>query len=279
MKGWLRRLATAPLDRVRARSHRMVHLVPPSGVGIGNILYILLEAHRVRLDGREGLATRTAALEPWLDVFPGLAELVIGRREMRLTDARRHGWFQQFESFESVLDSFIQERMLTAPQWPGVAHDVGTVTVNVRRGDYYAVREFRELYGFNIAEYVRLALAGSAAQAPITSVRVVSDDIDWCKQHLGFVKEYGHPMWQSPGDGPVQNLLDLARSRRLVLANSTFSYWGGYMSSVAHGDNHELIWAPGFHTRTYGDEVVAWQLDPRWTIVNQIPGGWGEPDE
>ena len=37
--------------------------------------------------------------------------------------------------------------------------DAGLLTVNVRRGDYYSVTRFRGMYSFDVAEYVRLAVA------------------------------------------------------------------------------------------------------------------------
>ena len=147
------------------------------------------------------------------------------------------------------------------------------MTVNVRRGDYYSEPHWRELYGFDVAAYVRLAVEGSLRQAPIDIVRVVSDGPDWCREHLAFLREYAEVEFQSPTDGPTENLIQLASADRLILANSTFSYWAAYISNVWHGDNHDRTWAPWFHRRDFLNGG-AWQLDPRWSVVRDIPGGW-----
>ena len=52
--------------------------------------------------------------------------------------------------------------------------DAGLLTVNVRRGDYYSVTRFRGMYSYDIAEYLRVAVAESiAADGPVGTLRVV----------------------------------------------------------------------------------------------------------
>lgn len=50
-------------------------------------------------------------------------------------------------------------------------------------------------------------------------------------------------------------------------------YWGGYLSTWRHGIPGNVI-APWFHIRPEG---AAWQLDPRWTVVTEIPSHWALP--
>ena len=64
----------------------------------------------------------------------------------------------------------------------------------------------------------------------------------------------------------------LACSKRLILANSTFSYWGAFIAQVL-GAQLENIVAPAFHQ---GDVPTASELwrDPRWNFIHEIDGGW-----
>lgn len=57
------------------------------------------------------------------------------------------------------------------------------------------------------------------------------------------------------------------------MTNSTFSYWCAYISNVLHRDNYAEVYAPWFHARTI-DGGRAYQLDPRWSVITDIPGGW-----
>ena len=59
----------------------------------------------------------------------------------------------------------------------------GTLTVNVRRGDYYGTVHEAE-FGIRIVPYVAAALALQAARAPLGHVQVVSDDLPWCQANL-----------------------------------------------------------------------------------------------
>lgn len=113
--------------------------------------------------------------------------------------------------------------------------------------------------------------------APSPEFHVVSDDVPWCQEHLGprLGARQVPVTYVTPEDTPGDHLAYLAGARRLILANSSFSYWGAYLSNVRHQDNHALVVSPWFHARLAdGTPYGAIQLDPRWTVVTEIPGGW-----
>lgn len=275
MKGRVLKTKALLLGAVRKRSSTVVNIPPSAGIGLGNMLAYWFWASRERKQGVKAYVQRTDAMEKWLDVFPQLNELTVHRRDLRFTDGRIHWMDQEFrERDRPALESFVRDYLLTSPRWPSQPPcEAAVVTVNVRRGDYYSNPGWRALYGFDVPAYVRVAMEGAAAQAPIEVVRVVSDGPQWCREHLGFLSNFGSLEFQAPGDGPEENLLQLSSARRLILANSTFSYWAGYMSNTWHRDNHSLVWAPWFHRRDF-NEGGAWHLDPRWSVVRDIPGGW-----
>lgn len=268
-----RRIGRTAVDRWRASSDRVVSMPPVAGIGVGNMFSFWLWAHHGRLVGEDRWVRRTDAMAPWLEAFPGLRPLVIDAAAVKLRDRRDADWHQDFDRFPRAhLESFIRERLFAGTQMALRDSDPGTVTVNVRRGDYYSDPVLRQLYGFDIAGYVRTAMEGSLSQAPVDAVEVVSDDPEWCRIHLSFLSDYGRIHYQSASDGPVENLGQLASARRLVLANSSFSYWAGYMSNVRHQDNYELVWAPSFHRRDINGGR-SWHLDPRWSVVENLSGG------
>ncbi len=81
--------------------------------------------------------------------------------------------------------------------------------------------------------------------------------------------------FENTAQPPEVHLAMLSNAPRLILANSTFSYWGGYLSSWRFGSPARVV-APWFHIRTdLGG--AAWQLDPRWSVVEDIPSNWALP--
>lgn len=251
---------------------------PVTGIGVGNMLSFWMWAHDGRLVGEDRWVRRTDAMDAWVKVFPGVRPLIIDKSAVALRDRRDDRWYQDFDAFPRAhLESFIRDRLLSDTRIPLQDRDSGTVTVNVRRGDYYSDPALRKLYGFDIAGYVRAAMEGSRSQAPVDLVEVVSDDPGWCRIHLSFLADYGRVHYQSASDGPVQNLGQLVSARRLVLANSSFSYWAAYMSNVRYGDNYSSVWVPAFHRRDMNDGR-SWHLDPRWSVVEAPSGNWDEVD-
>ena len=261
------RASRRALERWRFSSDRVVSMPPVTGIGVGNMFSFWMWAHHGKMIGEDRWVRHTEAMEPWLNVFPRLRSLLIDEGQVRIRDRRDHHWYQEFNCLPDVArESYIQERLFSGSTLPMRETNDGTVTVNVRRGDYYSDPALRELYGFDIAGYVRTAMEGSRRQAPVDMVEVVSDDPEWCRTHLPFLADYGRVHYQSASDGPVENLGQLVSARRLVLANSSFSYWAGYMSNVRHGDNYEFVWAPAFHRRDINGGL-SWHLDPRWSVV------------
>lgn len=276
LRNFTRYHLTRGLDHLRRNSDRVVSMAPTSGIGVGNMFSFWLWAHHGQATGRDWWVRRTDAMDPWLEVFPDIQPLLIEQHDLRVLDRRDHNWYQDFGRFPvEHLRSFVRGRLLTSPVLALTPDGpTSTVTVNVRRGDYYSDPDLRRQYGFNIAGFVTTAIEGSAAQHPISDIAVVSDDPDWCREHLGFLADHGTLRFQAEGDGPVDNLRQLASARRLILANSSFSYWAAHMSNGLYGDNHAWVWAPDFHRRGIADGK-AFQLDPTWSIVRDVPGGWG----
>lgn len=263
------------LAHARAKSDRTVNCPPAEGIGLGNMLYFLLWAHAGRRAGLNWRVRSTSGIRQWCEVFPRLEGLLVEPEDVAFLDHRVQDWSQDFHKFPPVaLPSFVTERLL--PSQPlrarmegGAASDL---TINVRRGDYYSVPEYRARYGFDIPSYVRDAVQEVRAEGAITRIRVVTDDPGWCRENLCFLEEVAPvSSWGTPGDA-LADLAALASSRRLVLANSSFSYWGAFLSNGWHGDNHGLVWTPNFHERgIYGG--LPYHVDPRWHAVEVRDGG------
>lgn len=249
---------------------------------IGNLFYLWLQAMKRIENGDDCRVLITDAAQPWACEFPRLfEELCISRRDVRLTDRRELGTFQGLGADYSVedIEAFTRRYILSSPglrrfEASAVGHGLGqpeTVTVNVRRGDYYSVLEYRQRYGFDVQGYVQAAIRIHRATHPVRRVFFVSDDVDWCHAVLTPpLARQGIEVSSVSGANPMRDFAHLALSTRLVLANSTFSYWGGYVAGVR--DAEADIVAPWFHARDWLDGK-SFHLHPRWQLVEGFHQG------
>ena len=254
---------------------------------LGNFLYDWMHAFEMRQMGHDVVCLRTPAMDRWLPVFGDRgAELVVEPHAVRLTDRREKGLHNEFGphfdegTLARFLDGFLEPSgVLDEERVPHALRVTDQdVVVNVRRGDYVSNEANWRNYGFDVEDYLRVALVRSVeVGGPIRRILVVSDGIEWCEAHLGWLDEQCEMLeFENTGQPPEVHLALLSHAPRLILANSTFSYWGGYASAWRTGLPEQVI-APWFHVRTdLGG--AAWQLDPRWSIVEDIPSGWALPD-
>ncbi|MCF6376281.1 alpha-1,2-fucosyltransferase [Nocardioides KLBMP 9356] len=235
---------------------------------MGNLLYFWLHADIQAAAGRDVRVLHNAHVAAWDPIWPELRPRfgadVVRRTDRLLNVPPTH--FQQFgrDFSRSELDAFVRTRLLT-PEFISLAPDPdpNLLVVNVRRGDYYSNDEYRARYAMDIARYVRRAVDLAAARASISHVAIVSDDPRWCLDHLDFLGGLG-PVRIVSGD-PADHLAFLSSARHLVLANSTFSYWGAYLAGV-RSDSPTVV-APAFHAVDINDGY-AWQLDPIWHMID-----------
>lgn len=161
----------------------------------GNFLYLWATAWaRRRETGRPWLVRYKPKMEPWLTEFPALRDLTVREEDVSFRQERTVEWGQQTYQdwfFRDLLD-FTRERLLTSNGFQARLKQVdrGAVVVNVRRGDYYSDPVHRANFGFDIAGYVRAAVA-RIPRDEAGRIILVSDDVDWCLENLGFLSAWG----------------------------------------------------------------------------------------
>ncbi|MFZ2166137.1 MAG: alpha-1,2-fucosyltransferase [Propionibacteriaceae bacterium] len=281
MKNLIRQAKTSVLEVVR-QGPREVVWTPP-WMGFGNVAYLWLWAHIRNTEGADARVLDAPGMASWMTAFPRLGpELGITRDAVAFRDKRRSAVSHNYGRFgtdftSSQLAEFLQRYYVESPAFETAAkteRDPQQLTINVRRGDYYAVQH-RAQFAMDVVAYLEQAVQEStAAQGRPSRIHVISDGLDWCKVRLGWLADHADSLtFADPTDGPLRNLTDVAFSHRLILANSTFSYWGGYLNGVLRPDSKASVWAPRFFCRT-DEGRSAWQLDPAWSVVEDIPGGW-----
>lgn len=242
----------------------------------GNNLYLWQWAHLEHRAGRRAAVLRSATMPDWIDEFPLLRDLTIDKKEISLLDRRRFAtrffFDQDFDRAQNrdfclalvdSSDSFRARRSRIRAQ---ITRE--TLVVNVRRGDYYEVPEFFARFGLDIQSHV----AGAAelvlqAGRPVDDVLVVSDDVDWCRRELAPV--LGDIRTLEGRSSLFDDLAVLSSATTLILANSTFSYWGSYLASSF--DDEHLAIAPSHHEITPDGSLIAPMFDPAWPRTEYSP--------
>ncbi|MBO1756216.1 alpha-1,2-fucosyltransferase [Allobranchiibius sp. CTAmp26] len=240
---------------------------------MGNHFYLWQKAILEQAAGRDWRVLVRPEMAHWRSEWPESDPALIDRVDVGFFDRRVMGFHQAYgDDFTSDQnDRFCTDILLKRLDPRPVPDD--TVVVNVRRGDYYSDGTFRGNYSFDVREYLAEAMKVARELAPVRHAILVSDDPQWCEIKVTPQLLAVERVSVLTASGPIQALEQLAGAERLILTNSTFSYWGAYLSTAVHRSNHSAVIAPRFHSRAVRGGR-AWQLDPRWTVIEDIPGGW-----
>lgn len=271
-----RTLVAAALGRVRTAEPSVLWGNEP--MNGGNLLFLWATAWaRHQETGARWVVRYKPKMDPWLAEFPALAELTVAESEIGFRQHRTLGWGQDVGvDFQlSHLKEFCRTVLLSGSdfpdRWASVHRDA--VVINVRRGDYYSVPEHRRRYGFDVPAYVAAALeeAGGVGRKPgdlswlgDRPVVAVSDDPQWCRDHLSHLVPGPLETMPEPHD-MFQDLAQISAAQVLILANSTFSYWGGYLaSSRPVRERPQRVIAPVFFARETYHAAESPLLLPEW---------------
>ena len=94
---------------------------------------------------------------------------------------------------------------------------IDQVAIHIRRGDYVGNSFYVQLWKTNYYEEAMKLF-------PNEKFLIFSDDIEWCKAH--FV---GEQFEFSEGNDEVTDLNLMAGCKAVITANSSFSWWGGFL--------------------------------------------------
>ena len=92
------------------------------------------------------------------------------------------------------------------------------IAIHVRRGDYLTLPDYHPILPMSYYEEAVWYFKGK-------KFLVFSDDIEWCKQNF-----IGEQFSFSQGD-EIKDLRAMAQCQGHILANSSFSWWGHYLSA------------------------------------------------
>jgi hypothetical protein len=141
------------------------------------------------------------------------------------------------------------------------AEIVKPVVLHVRRGDYKLVAD---KFGLLSKEYYLNALSFLPGHLKKREIWVFSNEIHLAKAMLSENGQYNFKFIESEKSStPVEALLLMLQGHAHIIANSTFSYWGAYLSQ-----NSEVIIAPTKWFQNMNDPKDL--LPPNWLRVQSV---------
>jgi hypothetical protein len=148
------------------------------------------------------------------------------------------GYFQSWRYFVDQEPAIRAGLSLRAPLSHGSARLLAqiesdhAVCLHVRRGDYVADAKTAAFHGALDLGYYRRGLEALGAAAKGATLYLFSDDPVYCKSALSFDQKT--VVVEGLGaDRPWEDLRLMAACKHFVIANSSFSWWGAFLSTHA----------------------------------------------
>jgi hypothetical protein len=161
-------------------------------------------------------------------------------------------YFTGFEDFirkhiRFSTNSEYSERLLRDIQQTG-----GAISVHVRRGDYVAEERTNAVHGVLGLDYYERAF--QEMNVSPEQVFLFTDDADWARAQPLF---RGARLVSGRGLNAREELMLMAAAQRHIIANSSFSWWGAWLSGSTS------VIAPKH-----------WFADPSFERADRVPEHW-----
>lgn len=132
-------------------------------------------------------------------------------------DRNLSGYYQSYKYFDHIKKKIKRDFTFRPTSIPPVKKE-NTLAIHVRRTDYLGLSSYHP----NLADaYYLDALEISYG---FTDAIVFSDDIEWCKG-IDIFKDF-----EFSNRGPYEDMQLMSLCGRHIIANSSFSWWGAYLS-------------------------------------------------
>ena len=105
-----------------------------------------------------------------------------------------------------------------------------SVSVHIRRGDYINNAKSASIYHECGLDYYEKSITLIRQQIESPVFFVFSDDISWCKKNINFLDSHVVFVSDETTDA-ISDLYLMSLCSSHIIANSTFSWWGAWLSS------------------------------------------------
>lgn len=155
------------------------------------------------------------------------------------------GYWQSEKYFKDIRHILIEEfKLKESPnndnqEILNQINTVNSVSLHVRRGDYANNPEINNLYGLCDLDYYQKAIDYIAKNTEDPHFFLFSDDISWVKGNLQLDSPCTVVDCNNPNTG-FYDLELMKNCRHNIIANSSFSWWGGWLND----NENKIVIAP-----------------------------------
>lgn len=143
-------------------------------------------------------------------------------------------------------------------QYRELIQTFNSVSLHIRRGDYVSNPTTNSFHGTCGLDYYQNAVSLIENRIVNPHFFIFSDDIDWAKKNLGFIKNI--TFIELSKDIPdYEEMLLMSQCKHNIIANSSFSWWGAWLNQ----NPYKIVIAP---------EI--WFLDQSLNTKDLIPETW-----
>lgn len=129
---------------------------------------------------------------------------------------------------------------LIDPENRGIAsdlHEIESVAVHIRRGDYLTKENYHDFGQFCTDEYYHNAIGYIRRELPGCVLCFFSDDMDYVRKNYKVSNARYYDI--NKGKDSWKDMYLISHCRHHIIANSTFSYWGAMLAKP--NSNHIVI--------------------------------------
>jgi len=130
--------------------------------------------------------------------------------------------FRLRPELEAAIDPVLRQEIETC----------NSVSLHVRRGDYVTEAKAASVHGFIGLDYYRKAVEELCRRVDDPVFYLFTDDKAWVREHFSFLERF-RIVDEAETQRDIEDLFLLSRCRHHIIANSTFSWWGAYLSDYA----------------------------------------------
>lgn len=174
------------------------------------------------------------------------------------------GYWQSEKYFLEIADiirsdfQFVREPDPVNARMLASIGDCESVALHIRRGDYVSNPTTAAFHGICDLDYYHKAVRTLEEQVQHPHFYIFSDDIPWVRENLKLPHPTTYVDHNSSME-PCDDLRLMAECRHFVIANSSFSWWGAWLSK--HPE--KIVIAPN-----------RWFQSTEKDTRDQIPDGW-----
>ena len=195
--------------------------------------------------------------EPSFTFWPGL--FYLNNKNFYL-----HGYWQSFKYFEGNLNTLRQDlsfndKFLYENRdnfYFKKILEVNSVSIHLRRGDFLTNPRAKKFHGVCSMAYYKKSINFIMQKVKNPHFFIFSDDIEWARSNFNFIE---CPLTFIENNSDVVDFWLMSLCKHNVLANSTFSWWAGWLNK----NNSKFVIAP-----------KKWFLNSTISTRDLIPKNW-----